>query len=98
MQDRVKNLFKCRRFIKKRFQNGGASGTLGKDRTVPAHYDIILIDTTVKGRDPGNPYLACQSGKYIRLTINHSRIDGFLHKGMMVQIFDSLIRGDEGNP
>jgi hypothetical protein len=80
------------KFIKK---IPGASGTLGKDRKVPAHYRITLTDTTVDNRGGMNSHPAYKSGKIIRLTINHEKDDGFLRKRMIIKILDYRVRGDE---
>lgn len=74
----------------------GASGTLGRDRIIPAHYDITLIGTRMVGQNRKDSRPGFRSVTTIRVTINHPKDDGFLLKGMVIKIFDYRERGDEG--
>ena len=73
-----------------------ASGTLGKDRTFPAHYSIMLVRTRVTNEEGAYPDYSHASGKPLRIVISHARNDGFLKKGMRIAVYGYSVRGDEG--
>lgn len=73
-----------------------ASGTLGMDRTFPAHYAILLVKTRVI---PGKTAIANHAfadGAPVRIVINHPTNNGFLKKGMRITVYDYTEKGDEG--
>lgn len=73
-----------------------ASGSLGHDRTVPAHYSIFLSGTTVHNEAGADPEYSFKSGAKIRIVINHPENNGFLRKGMRITIYGYTVNGDEG--
>ncbi|NTW83736.1 MAG: hypothetical protein HGB36_10290 [Chlorobiaceae bacterium] len=72
------------------------SGSLGHDRTIPAHYRILLKKTRVESHETAVASRSFKSGSDITLVINHPANDGFLMKGMRIKVYDYTVRGDEG--
>ena len=73
-----------------------ASGSLGHDRTIPAHYSIFLSGTTVHNEKGADPEYSFQSGTVIRIVINHPENDGLLKTGMRITIYGYSVDRDEG--
>jgi len=89
------------RFVRgKRFFRDGkwysASGSLGRDRTIPARYTVTLTGTTVVSEETADTALSFRSGTVILAVLNHPRDDRFLRKGMRIIIRGYTVRGDEG--
>jgi len=72
------------------------SGSLGHDRTFPANYAILLVQTTVQNEKGANPAYSFAGGTPLRIFINHTKNDGFLKKGMRIAVYGYTVRGDEG--
>ncbi|TLU85631.1 MAG: hypothetical protein FDX30_04730 [Chlorobium sp.] len=72
------------------------SGSLGHDRTIPAHYRILLKKTRVESLETAVASRSYKSGSDITLVINHPANDGYLMKGMRIKVYDYTVRGDEG--
>ena len=70
----------------------GMSGSAGIDRTVPAHYDITLINTTTSGNNIG----MYEGDEEIVITLNHEFDNLSLEKGMEIIITNYRASGDEG--
>lgn len=81
----------------------GMSGTLGGDRTFPAHYVIDLIDCEIslaEGQEDFPPEFLRPGtlGKQAKysFTLNHPADDGYLGKGMRIKVMGYQVSGDEG--
>jgi len=80
----------------------GMSGSLGGDRTFPAHYQVELVDCNVsfssgENDDPGS-WQHFKTGRHEKysLTLNHPQDDGFLKPGMRIKVIGYNRSGDEG--
>ena len=82
-----------KKFIKK---ISGASGTLGKDREIPAQYRITLTNTVVDDQKAADVHGAYRSGRTLYITIYHNQDDGFLKKRMVIKVYGYQVNGDEG--
>ncbi|EKD83434.1 MAG: hypothetical protein ACD_39C00682G0002 [uncultured bacterium] len=81
----------------------GMSGSLGSDRTFPAHYKVELVDCNValaEGEiDPDQDALpVAKLGKQEKysVTLNHPANDGLIKRGMRVKVLGYNVSGDEG--
>jgi hypothetical protein len=72
----------------------GLSGSAGQDRTVPAHYQVKLEETTVEANGEG--FVPFEAGKPIEVKLDHAKDDGHLKKGMKIRISGFRMNGDEG--
>ncbi|NES67555.1 MAG: hypothetical protein F6K24_21095 [Okeania sp. SIO2D1] len=69
------------------------SGTLGVDRTIPAHY-MVQLESIVVSDSEDYRRLLLNSGDVISLS--HAEDDGFLKAGMKIRISGLMQLGDEG--
>jgi len=81
----------------------GMSGSLGGDRSFPAHYRVELVDCNValaEGEiEPApNFWPGLKVGKQEKysLTLNHPADDAFLKPGMRIKVLGYNVSGDEG--
>ena len=81
----------------------GMSGSLGGDRTFPAHYKVELVDCHVvlaegEIEPPPDSLPGQKLGKQnnYSLTLNHPADDAFLKRGMRIKILGYNVSGDEG--
>jgi hypothetical protein len=72
------------------------SGSLGHDRTRPAHYRVTLAETNVESLPGADASRSFRSGSAITVFIAHPANDGYLKKGMKIRIHNYTVRGDEG--
>jgi hypothetical protein len=68
-----------------------ASGTLGQDRTIPAHYSIMLVETTVMNEEGADPDYSYDRSMPLSIVINHAENDEFLKKGMRIAVYGCRI-------
>lgn len=81
----------------------GMSGSLGGDRTFPAHYQVELVDCNValaEGEiepDPGfMPGIKLGKQEKFSVSLNHPADDGLLKRGMRIKVLGYHESGDEG--
>lgn len=81
----------------------GMSGSLGGDRTFPAHYEVELVDCNValaEGEiepDPDfMPGIKLGKQEKYSVTLNQPADDGFLKRGMRIKVLGYNVSGDEG--
>lgn len=76
----------------------GASGSRGCDRTIPAHYRVILteIGAGPEGSGSGKPRVAESKDAPRELRLNHPMDDGSLAKGFRIRVLGYKRFGDEG--
>jgi hypothetical protein len=75
------------------------SGSLGVDRTIRAHYRLVLIDTVVERpeSEKANPdYRSYPVGQRATVTVYRDADDGYLRKGMRIRLRGYTEGGDEG--
>lgn len=72
------------------------SGSLGRNRTIPARYTVILKESRVETLPSADPGRSFRSGSVITLFINHEANDGYLCRGMRIRVLDYTVGGDEG--
>lgn len=65
------------------------SGSLGRDRTIPAHYQLQLDEVEV------SDWAEYEQLRY-HVRVNHPQDDGFLAVGMRIRIHGLTMLGDEG--
>ena len=101
----IEGLIAVVEWVPERTEKGepGMSGSLGCDRTFPAHYAVELVDCTVtlaEGESESSagsmskPKLG-KTEKY-SLTLNYPADDGYFKRGMRVNIKGYKVSGDEG--
>lgn len=81
----------------------GMSGSLGGDRTFPAHYNVELVDCNVAvaegelvPEEGSMPWLKLGKQEKYSVTLNHPADDGFLKRGMRIKVLGYNQSGDEG--
>ncbi|MEO1147734.1 MAG: hypothetical protein AAFY26_19300 [Cyanobacteria bacterium J06638_22] len=66
------------------------SGSLGRDRTIPAHYKLYFEEVEVSDREAYGELMG------YGVIVNHAQDDGFLAAGMRIRIYGLQMLGDEG--
>ncbi|PKL46509.1 MAG: hypothetical protein CVV42_16205 [Candidatus Riflebacteria bacterium HGW-Riflebacteria-2] len=101
----VEGLIAVIEWVPERTEKGvwGMSGSLGGDRTFPAHYFVELVDCNVavadgeiEPADGSMPWLKLGKQEKYSVSLNHPADDGFLKRGMRIKISGYHTSGDEG--